>query len=336
MTSTQPAPSPAQRATLLQKARRQSLWITTAILFSILFLMVDWEHLSTGFPDLDNYNASFRSNSYLYLIIDLSWDKFLLSEGYWVYLIDGLNKITGNLDTSFYIVSLFTVSACALYILNRTRNILLLPFLINPAFVDMVCSQFRSALAVGLFYIGFVVPRLWIRAVLWIVAVSVHTSFLVFIGIVLVYETLVYLTKSFPILGRKWVVWGSAILGGFVITAAQGTVLASLNDRRAEAYFGAESGWMLMGAWGSMAIAHACYTYYASKRPIELEAYFYTFCCSLFFWANVYGSYGTRFVAVAIPALIVASGTLPSVQRRLMLAQFGLFSAIYFWRYWLA
>ena len=303
--------------------------ILTAAVTCTVFVIVDWTaRFPYTFPDLQNYRLGFESGWYMFSVINLDWPRFMLAEGLWVYGFDALWRWTGDIDTSFYIVSCFATFLISYHIFVRTRSYVATLFIFNPAFVNLVVEQLRSGLAAAIFFPAPRIKRPLVQVPLFVVALSIHTSFLLFVSIYYLYR----LAKWSGI--KRW--FDRRLLLAMVMTFALAFVvsyfrdfaLSSLGDGRAFVQDDQTSGALLGIGWALFLV-----TFYICRSSDEPGFDFYFFALNVFMFAAsiVMGTYGSRFVAIGVPALAVMSRYLRPDRRLLFYTHYFLFSGLYFW-----
>jgi hypothetical protein len=320
-------PIPFTIATVMTLANRIKA-VLTAAAFCAAFIAVDWVwRFPYTFPDLENYRTGFESGWYLFSVINLNWIQFILAEGPWVYGFDALWRMTGNIDTSFYIISCVATFLIVLYIYMRTQSYIAVIFIANPAFVHLVIEQIRSGLATGLFLIATLIKRRWLQAPLLLAALSIHTSFVFFVVFYYAY-TLLSKIEIKKFLDKNFVI---SMIGvfvfAFVISYFRDSALSAFGDGRAFVQDDQTSGILLGLGWFLFIVSF----YLLRKREeYSLDLYFFSLNVFMFISSILMGTYGSRFVAIGIPALAAMSRHVRDRQRPIFYAHYFLFSAFYF------
>lgn len=303
--------------------------ILTAAVIGTLFLMVDWvTRFPYTFPDLQNYRLGFESGWYMFSVFDLDWLRFLLAEGGWVYGFDALWRWTGNIDTSFYIVSAIATFTIAYYIFATTRSYIATLFIFNPAFVNLVIEQLRSGLAAAIFFTATRVRRPFLQVPMFVAAISIHTSFLLFVSIYYLYR-LAEWTGTKRWLDRRFLLAIMLTLAlALVVSYFRGAALSVLGDERAFVQEDQTSGILLGIGWALFLV-----TFYLFRSDDEpgFDLYFFALNVCMFAASIATGTYGSRFVAIGIPALAVMTQYVRLDRRILFYSHYFLFSALYFW-----
>lgn len=304
-----------------------------ALLTSALFLAVGWTtRFPYHFPDLNNYREGFESGWYVFSILNLDWLSFVISEGAWVNGFDWLWRQTGNIDTSFFLVTAISLFLIVRYIYLRTQSIIACLFIFNPAFINLVVEQLRSGLASALFLSGVMVRSRVLKAILFLLSLSIHTAFILFV----VFYYLIAFSERFNVMklfNKRPVI----LLTGFAAFAALVTylrdfALSSVGDERAYIVEDQTSGVYLAVGW---LMFLGTYGFLRDReKSFAFDVYFFTLNIFMFIASIYFGSYGARFVAIAIPSLAAMSGHLEPRLRLWFFAHYFLFSAVYF-AFWL-
>ncbi|NVD44399.1 EpsG family protein [Qipengyuania atrilutea] len=310
------------------KINRTYQAVAVAFLFCGVFFAVDWlERFPYNFPDLSNYREGFSSGWYLFSVINLDWLRFFLSEGTWVYGFDALWRELGDIETSFLVVSFASLLLISTYVLRQSRSAAPLIFFINPAFIHLIVEQLRSGLACGLFFTAVQAKSHYAKIPLFLLAASIHTSFLLFLSLYYLYlftkktRIIVWLTERYAVFFM--VLFALALTLAFFRDAA----LSAIDDNRAFILEDQTSGILLGIAWSTFIVS---YMILRNNKQFDFNFYFFVLNIMMFIASIFAGEYGARFVSVAIPALAVLSQDVPKERRHLFYFQYVLFSTIYF------
>lgn len=303
--------------------------ILTAAAACAAFVMVDWAgRFPYTFPDLQNYRLGFESGWYMFSVINLDWLRLMLAEGLWVYGFDALWRWTGNMDTSFYIVSCFATFLIAYHIFVKTRSYVATLFIFNPAFVNLVVEQLRSGLAAAIFFTATRIKRPLIQAPLFIAALSIHTAFILFVAVYYLYR-LAEWSRIKRWLDRRFLLAMTITLAlAIILSYFRDFALSSVGDSRAFVQDDQTSGALLGVGWVLFLI-----TFYVVRSNEEAGFDLYFFALNVFMFAAsiAMGTYGSRFVAIGVPALATMSRYVKPDRKSLFYAHYFLFSAVYFW-----
>lgn len=305
-----------------------------AMAVSGLFLAFGWAaRFPHAFPDLINYRDGFSSGWYVFSILNLGWVDFILSEGAWVYGFDALWSLIGNIEKTFLAVSAFSILLIVYYIYSKSRSIVATLFIFNPAFINLAIEQLRSGLATAIFLTATQIKSRYIQGFLFVLALSIHTSFLLFAAFYYMIS-LADSTKISRYFDSRPVRMTLALMAvAFLIAYFRDFALTSIGDDRAFITTDQTSGYFLAVAWALFIVT------FNFLRPagsgMNFDIYFFYLNVFMFVASIMMGSYGARFVAIAIPSLAVMSSQLEGNGRKLFLAHYFLFSAVYF-AFWLS
>lgn len=307
------------------------LWVITAAIFSWALLQPDWARLNgTGFIDLENYLEGFDSGWYYWQVMHLDWLRFILSEGIWVTVADSIINIIGSSHLAFYLFGLASLFVMSLYVCLRTRSVWYLWMLASPAMIDLTVGELRSAVGGALFYLAVSTRLRPLQFTLFVAAIGIHTSYIVFVGIYASYHALTLLADRGGFFNGRLVWIFAAVVGSAVLAVLQNAALESVGDRRVDIYLYLTSGTMLLTAWCLFGAALSVADW---RMRLSFEAYLFIFACGLFATSNFLGLYGQRWVAVALPGLAVAVSKLTTIPRRALLAAYAGFTIIYYQYY---
>ena len=305
--------------------------MTAAAIFSWALLQPDWATLNgTGFIDLENYLEGFDSGWYYWQVMHLDWLRFILSEGIWVTVADSIINIVDDSHFAFYLLGLASLFVMSIYVCNRTRSIWYLWILASPAMIDLAVGELRSAVGGALFYLAIGTRLGPLRIALFVAAIGIHTSYIVFVGIYLSYHAITLFALRGRLFNGRLVWLLAAAIGSAVLAVLQNAVLESVGDRRADIYLYLTSGTMLLAAWGLFGAGLSVADW---RRRLSFEAYLFIFACGLFATSNFLGLYGQRWVAVALPSLAVALSKLTPTPRTPLLVAYAAFMLIYYQYY---
>lgn len=318
-------PSPFNSTTLAARARA----IAVPALVCVLFLAVDWANrFPFAFPDLINYREGFQSGWYVFSILNLDLLDLLLSEAGWVYGFDYLWQQTGNIFVAFAIVSATAVVLLVFYIYSRTRSLIACLFVFNPAFVHLTVEQLRSGLASGLFYVAVTLRSELIRAGLFVAAISLHTSFLLFTAFYYAFRVAQRQGLIARLNGNYFLSMIALFVAAAVISFFRDAVLEGIGDERAYIDIDQTSGILLALGWGTFLLS---YFFLRKDRQAPFELYFFALNVFLLVSSIFTQSYGSRFVAIGVPALAALSVHMTSRARTLFYLHYFAFSLVYFW-----
>ncbi|WP_294308017.1 EpsG family protein [uncultured Sphingomonas sp.] len=304
--------------------------LLVAAAFCTAFMAVGWvTRFPYAFPDLQNYRLGFESGWYVFSVMNLDWPRFILSEGVWMYGFDELWKRTGDIDKSFFIISCVSTFLLIYYIYFRTKFIGAMIFIANPAFVHITIEQIRSGLAAGIYYFAITNRNWYIKSALLILSLSIHTSFVFFVLFYIGYE----LSKRFGILRlinkRFFISLAAVFVFAFLVSYLRDGVLTAVGDERGFIQDDQSSGVLLGVGWTLFLVSF----FYLRDRECDLEFDFYFFSLNVFMFISsiVIGSYGSRFVAIGIPALAAMNRYIKKEWNYIFCAHYFVFSMVYFY-----
>lgn len=293
-----------------------------------LFLAVNWvQRFPYTFPDLRNYREGFESGWYLSSVMNLGWVRFILSEGLWVYGFDALWRWTGNVDHSFFIVTALATFLIVYYVFYKTQSLFAALFICNPAYVNLVVEQLRSGLATGLFLIATLIKNPLIQAPLFVCAISIHTSFTLFVLFYYMYVAVSRFGIRKLLDDRLWLGFVALLLLAFLIAYLRDFALSAFGDSRAFIQDDQTSGILLGVAW---ALFLASFYVFRKHEEYGFDLYFFMLNVFMFLSSTYMGVYGARFVAIGIPSLAAMTVHLRADRRYLFYAHYFTFSAFYF------
>jgi hypothetical protein len=293
-----------------------------------LFIAVNWvQRFPYTFPDLKNYREGFESGWYLFSVMNLGWFRFIISEGLWVYGFDALWRWTGNIDASFFIVTALATFLIAYYIMYKTRSLLAALFICNPAYVNLVVEQLRSGLATGIFLVATLVKSPLIQAPLFVCAISIHTSFALFVMFYYLYVIVTRFGLKRFFENRLWLGIIALLVLAFVIAYLRDFALSAFGDSRAFIQDDQTSGILLGVAW---TLFIASFYVFRAREEYGFDLYFFMLNVFMFVASTYMGVYGARFVAIGIPSLAAMSIHVRADRRYLFYAHYFMFSGFYF------
>lgn len=299
-----------------------------ATIFTALFLAVGWQQINPyAFPDLANYRGGFQSGWYLFTTLNRTPIDFVLSEGVWVWLFDALYYYVGDIDTAFLVVSAASVFLMSVFVLSRTSSAWYLLFFINPAFINLTIEQIRSGIASGIFWTAVTIENRPIKIALMLLAGSIHTVFFLFAAFYAVYHVSRQTKIVDAILRKPTISFLILTIVAIIATIFRDSILAAFGDQRAYQFLEYTSGILLAIAWVSFA---ATYLLFRREDRFSFESALFSFNTVTALLSAVIGVYGSRFAAVAIPALAVMASRIPPGYRFLFGVQYALFSLLYF------
>lgn len=301
----------------LYLSKRKLVYICICILLSLIVVFIPWDLLNPRGFFLDRagyfFSYNFKSNRLDGFEATKYYD-YITNEWLWRYL-NGYFR--NNLDISpevfFGITTFLAFLTYSYFILDKTKRPVVLIYLLNIEYISFIYSQLRLAFAMSIFIMAiylFKRKSFILSLFLFIICVLIHTSMVVFLGILL---ASVFISK----INRGNLIKASLIFfTGFVVNLLIGPfmeqILSSVGDRRAE-----------YGDFSPPFYWYLIYSFYASmsfyliiKNKLKLfndYVYVYAFIIfSLLITSYLLGGYVSRFIAASmffiIPSLFIIKG----------------------------
>tara|TARA_B110000503_G_C7160378_1_gene419397 strand:- start:1372 stop:2301 length:930 start_codon:yes stop_codon:yes gene_type:complete len=305
--------------------------IIIAMLFSLLFVQVDWEELKgSGFADKEN-TTNVMSSDYNYAFNSIS--ESFINEQIWNsgfrYLVHKQNL---EIDLIFKYISFFCIFIFALLVIVEGHNLILL-FLINPLIVDFCFSQYRSALALALLFLAYMLSkkRPYLGVLILIPTIFIHSSMVLFLSI---YFLISILVKKFR--GQEKKLMFYCFLLSIVICLSLGpfrdVILTYLNDRRASGEYYHHSGFLFSLFWiilsGFFLIQRK--SFYTNKLLLTGIVLIFIYLINTL----VLNIYGSRFLSVGFVLFLLAISKFKVSHLKIIIPLFCLNSLLQ-WIYWL-
>jgi hypothetical protein len=305
--------------------------ILIAAFLAFLLVQVNWEELKgVTFEDKENTIAVMR--------IDREYDLFSLSdaisnETLWnigfLYLVHNNNM---DIDVIFKNVSFLCVFVFVLLVLVEGHYLLFF-FLINPLIIDFCFSQYRSALAMALLYLAYMLRkrRIYLPILILLPAVFIHTSVLL---ILLIYFLIFILLKKFRSQKKKLIFFSCliALVICIILGPFRDIILTYFNDRRADIKYPHSSGLLFSIFW----IILAVYFLIQRKNFYNNELLLTGIVLLFIYLINtlVLNIYGSRFLSIGFVIFLVAISKFKGAHLKIIIPLFVLNSLIQ-WIYWL-
>lgn len=288
-----------------------------------------------SWPDIFNYVQKFQGEYYYFSTLTYTDIELLTNEIMWIWIVDLL------IGWNFYIydilkyTSIFCLVSILVYFAFSIKNwfflALSLTAFLHPRLIDLIIGQNRSALAAALLYLALSTKKIPLVIIVAGISSFIHTMFaLLFLlfGAIYFYDR--FLKNNFHHLDK----YASTIIAftlALVIKLFQSQILSSLGDRRAINTLVQNSlGEML--AWIVIAVAFVVFRNWHKK---SLEADMFIFCLVMMVISNFDGTYASRYMAICIPAYVVATMSVGGKYRWISQGLF-LFSALVFlFAFWL-
>lgn len=311
--------------------------IWSLVFSSIVVFVIPYALGNDAFIDIKNYlarvevlvnqGADFDTRFTLtnYIFREQLWSYYLLGS---VYI--GLDPII-ILKIASYITSTFIFYLVFYFSTSITSGVLVSFLLaVNPMFIDLINAQVRSALSVAILFLGiFVFKGKFLRLSAIILSLGIHTVSLVFILIHYIFKH--FIDK----LGFKTSVLlsiVSAIFFGVFIKFGLPIVLEAIGDRRADVL---PSGSSIVYSMFWPALMTLAFIFFKSEKlsyEIRFHYFLSVFFSFLFFVLSILNIYGSRFIALYLPFILVIM-FFATKNRWLLIMPFVCYEAIqiYYW-----
>ncbi|MCZ0760376.1 EpsG family protein [Vibrio diabolicus] len=304
-----------------------------ALLISYLYIFyIPWESV-TGreFTDVSNY---INRMEYIYNRGGNEYSgvlSYITGEWLWAKILE-LIAVNSN-DYRFGLLIISSI-ALFLYLLVAFREIpllLVLCFLFNPLFVDLILSQVRIALAFSILLSCIYIRNKYILYLMIAMSTLIHTASVLFISI---YFVIRFLIAKYGLQRRVYIysIFFALIISMFLKFGVS-TILFIIGDRRADFSSSAVGSSILYSSfWFILALILAMKSE-LNKKFIYVVAFSITMMC-IFFFNSILGVYGQRFVAVSLVPIFISLLTLPIISRFLTILLFLLYQ-LFQYKYWI-
>ncbi len=290
--------------------------------------LIEWD-------DLFRYVQRFSIDPYYGMDVPQKLIDYPLSEYGWQLIVLAIFESGLSFEASFAAISMVALGLMAYVLLRETGRPLALLLFANPAMIDFVISQVRSAtaLAIVLLTITRSLPLTLGGIAL---ASTIHTSMLLFAIPVLIAfvrqrvtgdSAMSKLTGSGPF-------WAFiALLAAIALAGSQILILDFLGDRRAGyALSDISTGILLTVAWSAIGLLGFALARDRSGLPMIVTM----FLLGMFVTSSMLGLYSHRYAAFLVPFLGLALGAFATPRGAFLtfMGLYGAFSLLYF-TYWL-
>jgi len=305
--------------------------VIIAMFLSLLFVQVNWEELKgEKFVDKENtrrvmnIDAEYEFSS----ILDGISNEQLWNVGF-MYLI--YNKDI-DIDLVYKNISFFCIFIFVLFILVEGHYLLLI-FLINPLIVDFCFSQYRSALALSLLYLAYMLRkrRLYLPILIMLPAVFIHTSVLL---ILLIYFLIFIILNKFRSQKKKLIFFSCLIALAIclILGPLREVILTYFNDRRGGVGYSHSSGLLFSLFWIILTV------FFLIQRKVfyNNELVLIGIVLILIYLINtlVLNIYGSRFLSLGFVLFLVAISKFKRAHLPIIILLF-LFNNLMQWVLWL-
>jgi hypothetical protein len=260
---------------------------------------------------------------------------WLLSEPLWKEIIIFIGYAFEDYRMVIYGISLIITFIYTSFLLKRVEFYVAMIFLFNPMIVNLFLEQIRIAVAFSLVLISYnIIERRKSVDIFSILLLSmaflIHASMLVFYGI---FYLLYRLNQKVEDKKYYLIAIATALLMAVFMKYGSNILLMIAGDRRAD--YGeviAASSLSFSIAWFMIAMIIGTFAEFKVLKERVLVAYAITIM-SFFFFSSLLNMFAMRYVAVSMPAIIIAIGYLPKHYKQgtyLFLLAYNIFS----FKYW--
>lgn len=317
------------------KKKYYLFWMSLFFSFFYVYI-IDWSYFH-AFPDINNYiyRMEYLANGGIEIIY--RGISYFFSEPLWKYILQLLANIF-NKDaylSGFYLIAFFSLIIYAFFTFRKINPFLAIIFFFNPMFIDLIMGQTRIALAFSLLLLAFSIKnkKQFLAIFFTICAILIHTASLLFVGI---YFILLFLYSKFNERSYYILAFFFSIAISITIRYIAPIILAMAGDRRVDVTTYGSSSLTYSFIWMAISLLLALFScdYNGKQKNKSIIIGYSIIMTGMFFFSSLMGLYGERFVAVAIPLIIIAIDALPKYYREMTFILLGLYLEIQ-WIYWL-
>lgn len=325
---------------IINELRRSKVGLIPRILLGFLFgLIFVYSPLN-----LCNITTSYDIASYLVridnlikgndtVVDDMDLIQYMSNEPLWrsilIFIGDNFKKPIDAVQ----LISLFSISVYAFFLIGRVNFFVMFAFLFNPLVVNLITAQVRSALAMAIILLALSVKNRAVALSMLAVASLIHTvTYMIFI----IYLASKFLeSKSDKYTHKKlgFLAFFFGVTMSFILGAGKEVILGAIGDRRAEQVDEPVSITYLV-YWVLMAFVLP----FISKRnnnPEKCWAEYYSIIMLLVpFFMAVFGTDGTRFLALNFTIILYAISTYTLRVRIAMMSCLFCYQIVQYW-YWI-
>lgn len=289
----------------------QKNWISISILsiiFSWVFVFFIGNQFSRGhFADLNNYVYTIE-NIDLNIFLGKSegnFSSFILNEPGWAILLATIQVFLNDPLFGLKFISFFSIFIYFSFVTRFTSSFIIPTlFLLNPIVVDLALSQIRSGLALSFFLLAVFFKSNVIRIVLFILAGTFHSAIAILVFGYLVTKTVAQSNSITSIRSRITIVVIASLFISVILSVGREILLGFFGDRRAVYNVEASSVTYVI-FWFAIAMVLNLYNY-AYNRNLQWISLFVLFLTGIGFFTNIFSTNGTRFIALALPLMLVS------------------------------
>lgn len=299
--------------------------------FGYLYISVIYNALPVEhWLDLRTYETLFNDPYYHYAQLNRSWLSWLKDEPLWYETVVAFRDSAWTYTETINAISIFS---CALttYIIYKSAGSKIWPvlLLINPSTIDLFIAQVRSALALSLLLIVLLRPPWAVRLLLIVIAGTIHTSMYLFGGLYVFISLYAYAMAKKEFLRSKISILAASSIVAFIISVAAPIVLGAIGDRRVSIETDA-IGILFSITWFTFIVT---YYLWAKLDEFLFPHFFFTICTLIGVFSIFSEVYGSRYIAVAVPMLVVMIARQAKPFRFVLLAQYCAVMLVYFYFY---
>jgi hypothetical protein len=261
--------------------------------------------------------------------------QWLMSEPLWKGMILLMGETFTDYRNALYLVSFVSVFLYTSFLLKRVEFYVAMIFLVTPMVVDLFLAQIRSALAFSIVLTAYNlsarenVSKL-VPGLLLVIATLIHMSMPVFLGI---YYLLYRLNDKVKDNRYYFFAMLTALIIALFMKYGSNLLLTAMGDRHAgydEYISGSSVAYSI--AWFIIAVLLSSFGDFSDKKNRVIVGYSITIL-SFFFFSSLLNIFAARYVALSMPAIIVAISFLPKHFKQGTYL-FLLFYNIYSFKYW--
>lgn len=299
------------------------------LLFSALIVNLPWEDIrGNEFVDVENYIIRFSSNFDPYKLIEGgSFLNYITSEFLWAYFVISLKNLGFELELVFKFIAFCSASILTYFTVKNSREKLLISvLLINPLFIDFILSQMRNSFALAIILLGIMSNNKILKYALLVSATMIHSSSLILILIIFLLNRIDFDNKYSNILSLILI----GITFAFALTIGKYYILDLLGDRRADQTEPQSS--LLYGLFWMMFLL---FILFVRKLNVQDSITKFGLVLLIIFSFSIFsGTYASRYLAIALPFLIISSSNLSKNNRVPSLIMLFTFQLVLF-TYWI-
>ena len=288
-------------------APRAALLLT--VLIAGLFTLLPWESISgQGFPDRDAYLATIHNlvtsgrRNFEFDESDLL--SLVLNEYAWREILTLVAISSEDPDQGFTVLSFIATAILAFFVIRKAGAGYGVLFMFAPLTIDLVFSQTRSALALGLFVTAVPIRSTVARHMLFAVAALTHTFALVLWILYFCNQLLRTAIREWP--RGRFVI---ALLAGVVVSVVwvylSQEIFTALGDRRALEDASQSTSLKFALWWIVLLVALVIFARTDGSRAEYQYAMLGTVLLSIFVFTTAFGGNAMRFLALSLPLICV-------------------------------